>query len=156
MSGTLLQLADQLGQPEAVPTNLIAEVRHEHAPIQLEYMRIADHFGIPPLFRYVYARLSVVPHPVDQIRTACITNAIAVFFAAKPAAVPIAKEHMIDAAGIGHVRTCLGLVIFDTAFDQILVDLGPSDAVRRERHTYLVDRFGAPVDQLPFAPRDVP
>ena len=53
----LLQLSIQHSQTEALPADLVAKVGQIRLPIQFEHMWIADHLGIPALFRHLDARL---------------------------------------------------------------------------------------------------
>src|SRR5882672_5718625 len=104
-------------------------------------MRITNHLGIPTLLGDINSHLSVVANPSYQVIRHGVTDAIAALVVSVIQAIPVAKEHMIPAVAKVNVRASLTFMLFQPAFDKILVVFRPIDAVRGGRQPDAVHRL---------------
>src|SRR6266853_4559612 len=153
---TSRQPAVQLGEPKAMPPDMVAEVEHQRLSIELEDMRVTDRLGVPALVRHVDAGSAIVSHPRDQVGRARIADPVALFVSAVAEAVAVAEEHVVLAVRENNVRARLALVGLQPYGDELTAEPFPAEAVVGRRHADAVHRFGPALVRNPLRAGDIP
>ena len=101
----------ELGQPEAVPSDLVAEVEHVTSPVQLEDVRVAHHLRVPAIRRRRRCPLASRRASSSRGRRTTRSRCDSPCPCRGSPAVPVAEEHVVATVEADDVGARLRLVL---------------------------------------------